>query len=210
MRDVFQRLEIPIEEVNMVQSQALLKLKSGEIAATVLVAGKPAQSMSRFTRADGLAFLPIPYSSALSADFLPTELTHDDYPDMIAEGQSVKTIADGAVLIAYNWAKDNERYHRVETFVNAFFSRIAEFQKPPHHPKWGEVNLNTNIEGWKRLEPAQKWLNEHFSTASLDERARFETFVNSQRVSGTALASEPRGEVLFQEFLNWRRNRKPQ
>ena len=47
---------------------------------------------------------------------------------MIAEGQSIKTIADGAVLIAYNWPKDNERYHRVETFVNAFFSRISEFK----------------------------------------------------------------------------------
>jgi uncharacterized protein len=212
MRDVFQRLNLQIEEVNMVQSQALLKLKSGEIAATVLVAGKPADSLARFTRADGLAFLPIPYNSALSADFLPAELTHDDYPDMIAEGQSVKTIADGAVLIAYNWAKDNERYHRVETFVNAFFSHIAEFQKPPHHPKWREVNLNANIEGWKRLEPAQRWLNEHFSTATLEERARFETYVNAQRVSGNnALASQPRpeGAALFEEFLNWKRNRKP-
>jgi hypothetical protein len=96
--------------------------------------------------------------------------------------------------------------------VNAFFSRIAEFQKPPHHPKWGEVNLNANIEGWKRLEPAQKWLNEHFSTASLEERQRFETYVNAQRVSGTALASQPRqeGEALFQEFLNWKRTRKAQ
>jgi len=34
------------------------------------------------------------------------------------------------------------------------------------------VNLNANIEGWKRLEPAQKWLNEHFSTATLEERQR--------------------------------------
>jgi TRAP-type uncharacterized transport system substrate-binding protein len=212
MRDVFQRLDLQIEEVNMVQSQALLKLKNGEIAATVLVAGKPAQSMSRFTRADGLAFLPIPYSAALSADFLPAELTHEDYPDMIAEGQSIKTIADGAVLIAYNWPKDNERYHRVETFVNAFFSKIAEFQKPPHHPKWAEVNLNVNVEGWKRLEPAQRWLNEHFSTATLEERQRFDTYVSSQRASSTTLASQPQrqeGEALFQEFLNWKRNRIP-
>jgi TRAP transporter TAXI family solute receptor len=136
MRDVLQRLDVKVEEVNMVQSQALLKLKDGEIAATVLVAGKPADSMSRLTRADGLAFLPIPYSAALTSDFLPAELTHEDYPDMIAEGQSVKTVADSAVLIAYNWQKNTERYHRVEMFVNAFFSKIAEFQKSPHHPKW--------------------------------------------------------------------------
>jgi uncharacterized protein len=204
MRDVFQRLDIKIEEVNLVQSQALLKLKDGEIAATVLVAGKPAQSMSRLTRADGLAFLPIPYNAALSTDFLPAELTHEDYPDMIPEGQSIKTVADSAVLIAYNWPKDSDRYRRVETFVNAFFSKIAEFQKPPHHAKWREVNLNSSVEGWNRLEPAQKWLDNHFNTATNEERARFQAYVNSRRVSELSQPSE----ALFQEFLQWKRARQ--
>ena len=210
MRDVFQRLDVKIEEVNLVQSQALLKLKNGEIAATVLVAGKPAQSMSRLALADGLKFLPIPYNSALSADFLPAELTHEDYPDMIPEGQTVETVADGAVLIAYNWPKNTDRYRRVETFVNAFFSKIAEFQKPPHHVKWREVNLNSTLEGWTRLEPAQKWLDNHFNTATAtdDDRARFQAYVNSQRASGSRVSdmSQPT-EALFQEFLQWRRTR---
>jgi len=209
MRDVFQRLDIKIEEVNMVQSQALLKVKNGEIAATVLVSGKPAQSMSRITLADGLKFLPIPYNSALSADFLPAELTHEDYPDMIAQGQSINTVADGAVLIAYNWPKNTDRYRRVETFVNAFFSKIAEFQNPAHHPKWGEVNLNSNLDGWNRLEPAQKWLDDHFNTATDEERARFQAYVNSRRASGAERVSELSRptEALYQEFLQWKRAR---
>ena len=41
-RDIFERLEIKAEEVNMGQADAFEKLKSGEIAATVLIAGKPA------------------------------------------------------------------------------------------------------------------------------------------------------------------------
>ena len=197
MRDVFQRLDIKVDEVNMVQSQALLKLKDGEIAATVLVAGKPADSMSRLTKADGLAFLPIPYSAALTSDFLPAELTHDDYPEMIAEGQSVKTVADSAVLIAYNWQKNTDRYHRVEMFVNAFFSKIGEFQKSPHHPKWREVNLNSSLEGWKRLEPAQTWLDNHFNTSANEERARLQ-----------AQAQVQANDALFQEFLQWKRSRQ--
>ena len=209
MRDVFQRLDIKIEEVNMVQSQALLKVKNGEIAATVLVSGKPAQSMSRITLADGLKFLPIPYNTALSADFLPAELTHEDYPDMIPQGQSINTVADGAVLIAYNWPKNTDRYRRVETFVNAFFSKIAEFQNPAHHPKWGEVNLNSNLDGWNRLEPAQKWLDDHFNTATDEERARFQAYVNSRRASGAERVSELSRptEALYQEFLQWKRAR---
>jgi len=209
MRDVFQRLDIKIEEVNMVQSQALLKVKNGEIAATVLVSGKPAQSMSRITLADGVKFLPIPYNSALSADFLPAELTHEDYPDMIPQGQSINTVADGAVLIAYNWPKNTDRYRRVETFVNAFFSKIAEFQNPAHHAKWGEVNLNSNLDGWNRLEPAQKWLDDHFNTATDEERARFQAYVNSRRASGAERVSELSRptEALYQEFLQWKRAR---
>src|SRR5215468_3694421 len=204
MRDVFQRLDIKIEEVNMVQSQALLKVKNGEIAATVLVSGKPAQSMSRITLADGVKFLPIPYNSALSADFLPAELTHEDYPDMIPQGQSINTVADGAVLIAYNWPKNTDRYRRVETFVNAFFSKIAEFQNPAHHAKWGEVNLNSNLDGWNRLEPAQKWLDDHFNTATDEERARFQAYVNSRRASGAERVSELSRPT---EFLQWKRAR---
>ena len=198
MRDVFKRLDINIEEVNMVQSTALLKLKDGEIAATVLVAGKPADTISRLTRADGLAFLPIPYTSALSTDFLPAELTHEDYPDMVAEGQSIKTVADSAVLISYNWPKDSDRYRRVDMFVNAFFSKIAEFQKPPHHVKWREVNLNSSLEGWKRLESAQKWLDNHFSVAAGVDRGQIQAQANQVQAN----------DALFQEFLQWKRARQ--
>ena len=50
MRDVFTRLGVEIQEVNLPQTLALEKVKSGEIAATVLVAGKPTLSMSRLRR----------------------------------------------------------------------------------------------------------------------------------------------------------------
>src|SRR5215813_13559973 len=155
MRDVFKRLGIEVQEVNLPQTLALEKVKTGEIAATVLVAGKPTLSMSQLRLSDGFKFIPIPYSKPLASDFLPTELTHDDYPDMIPAGQSVETIADSAVLIAYNWPKNTDRYRRVETFINTFFPRIAEFAQPPHHVKWREVNLGATLDGWTRLGSAQ-------------------------------------------------------
>jgi uncharacterized protein len=141
MRDVFKRLNIKIEEVSLTQAEAFEKLKRGEIAATVLIAGKPARSMTLLKGSDGLHFLPIPYTNALGGDYLPTALSHDDYPDMIRAGQSIDTIAVGAVLIAYNWPKNTERYRRVEKFINAFFPRISDFQRAPNHVKWREVNL---------------------------------------------------------------------
>ncbi len=64
IRDVFKRLGIKVEEVNLDQNQAFEKLKRGEIAATALIAGKPTPSMSRLRLADGFTFLKIPFTSA--------------------------------------------------------------------------------------------------------------------------------------------------
>jgi hypothetical protein len=77
----------------------------------------------------------------------------------------VETVAVGAVLIAYNWPKTNvDRYRRVQRFVEAFFPRITDFQRPPHHPKWREVNLAATLPGWTRFEAAQAWLDSHRQT----------------------------------------------
>jgi len=198
MRDVFKRLGINIVEVSLPQSLALEKLRNGEIAATVLVAGKPTLSMSRLRASDGYVFLPVPFTPTLNNDFVPAELTHDDYPDMIAPGQRIQTIGDGAVIIAYNWPTNTERYRRLEAFINVFFPRIDELQKPPHHPKWREVNLNSTIEGWTKLEAAQNWLNANVGLEMAEQRDRFERFLRSAKVNWMLSKEE-----LFQEFLRW-------
>jgi len=210
MRDVFKRLGIEIQEVNMPQIQALEKVKSGDIAATVLVAGKPSLSMSRLRLSDGIKFVPIPYTPPLRADFLPTELTHDDYPDMIPAGQTVETIADSAVLIAYNWPKNTERYRRVEIFINTFFPRIGEFGQPPHHVKWREVNLASTLAGWTRLESAEAWLNSNREKAVAEERSQFKSFLSLRGISSQDRTAESnvQADRLFDDFLKWVRARE--
>jgi hypothetical protein len=94
---------------------------------------------------------------------------------MVPAGQTVETIADGAVLIAYNWPKNTDRYGRVETFINTFFPRIAEFAQPPHHLKWREVNLRATLAGWTRLESAEAWLNSNREKAVAEERSQFKS-----------------------------------
>jgi uncharacterized protein len=214
MRDLFKTFGIEVEEVSMSQVEALEKVKSGEIAATALIAGKPVRSMSKLARTEGLHLVPIPYPSQLIDDYLPATLTHDDYPDLIRAGETVDTVAVGAVLIAYNWPKTNiDRYRRVQRFVEAFFPKIAEFQKPPRHPKWREVNLTANLPGWTRFEVAQTWLdNQRIEPSSL--------IADKAAVSGGAVAAggsaarsanaaDPRQQprvdpALYQEFLRWR------
>jgi uncharacterized protein len=224
MRDLFKAFGIEVVEVSMSQVEALEKVKSGEIAATALIAGKPVRSMSRLTRADQLHLVPIPYASQLIGDYLPATLTHDDYPDMIAPGETVDTVAVGAVLIAYNWTKANaDRYRRVQRFVEAFFPKIAEFQKPPRHPKWREVNLAATLPGWQRFEAAQAWLDnqphleqEHLTVNDSNDTTKNEPVAVRQapaqaappatRPAGSAERSVPAraDPALYQEFLKWR------
>ena len=204
MRDVFKRLNIKIEEVSLTQAEAFEKLKRGEIAATVLIAGKPARSMTLLKGSDGLHFLPIPYTNALGGDYLPTALSHDDYPDMIRAGQSIDTIAVGAVLIAYNWPKNTERYRRVEKFINAFFPRISDFQRAPNHVKWREVNLASTLAGWNQFEPAESWISSHRSPTGPDaQRTRFTEFLESRGIHESDNPAQT--EQLFQDFLKWNR-----
>src|SRR3954469_5402338 len=86
-RDIFERLGIKAEEVNMGQADAFEALKRGEIAATILIAGKPAGSMGKLKAADGFRILPMVYAKPLQNDYLPATLSSDDYPGLIAPGQ---------------------------------------------------------------------------------------------------------------------------
>ena len=95
------------------------------------------------------------------------------------------------------------RVCRPQRFVEAFFPNIGELQKPPHHPKWREVNLAATLPGWTRFEAAQQWLDSqpgqtqrnipNNSGAPADQTAA---------TDGVRSASST--EQLFQEFLMWR------
>jgi TRAP transporter TAXI family solute receptor len=201
-RDIFEKLGIKPEEVNMGQADAFEALKKGEIAATILIAGKPTGSTAKLKAADGFRILPVAYAKPLQADYLPTTLTNDDYPGLIGPGQKVETVAVSAVLIAFNWPKGTDRYRRIQKFVENFFPRLAEFQKAPRHPKWREANLAGVLPGWKRFEGAEEWLRKRERVAQ-GEREQFDQFLAGRREKAAALPSEER-DRLFQEFLQWK------
>ena len=201
-RDIFRRLGVKAQEVNMGQGDAIEKLKTGEIAATILIAGKPTGLMGKLQAADGYKFLTVPYSKPLQADYLPAVLGHGDYPAMVAEGHDVNTIAVSAVLIAYNWPRDSDRYRRIAKFIEVFFPKLAEFQKTPHHPKWRETNLAAVLPGWKRFPAAEEWLATNRRPAATNTREQFDQFLAAKSAAGEPGGADERGQ-LFQDFLKW-------
>ncbi len=209
---IFDYLDIPVDVVNMGQADAFEAIRRGEIAATVLIAGKPSGAFSRL-QADPSTYklINVPYAQALQEEYLPAVLTHADYPNLIPEGEQIETVAASAVLAVFNWAPDSERYRRVARFTRSFFENFDKFLQKPRHPKWKEVNLAATLPGWVRFGAAQEILdNAPATTASTatqeqlkQEFNRFLSNLPGSTPTGAAL-SEERREALFRRFLEWR------
>jgi TRAP transporter TAXI family solute receptor len=161
---LFETLGVQPGFTNDNQGLALEKLKRGEIAALVYVAGKPASLFAGLGSDSGLHFLAISATPSLLETYLPAELDSAQYPQLVPSGETVDTIAVGAVMAVYAWQPQQERYGKVARFVDAFFSRFPSFRQPPQHPKWQEVNLGATLPGWTRFPAAQDWLRVHSLT----------------------------------------------
>ena len=204
---VFERLGIKPNFVYVEQRIAMEKMKAGEIDAVIAVGGKPYKSVSNFKDdRDRFHLVPVDYAKPLQNDYLPATLTAKDYPNLISEQeQQVDTIAVPAVLAAYNWAPNTERYRKLTLFVDAFFTKFPTFQKPPFHPKWKEVSLSAPLADWQRFPAAKQWLDQHGIEPVA--RNRFEEFVKQAPAAAKLQQSPTDKEALFKQFQAWEAER---
>jgi TRAP-type uncharacterized transport system substrate-binding protein len=201
-RLIFELLGIKAQEINVGQADGYQMVKSGQIAATVLIAGKPTGAFGKFKLEPGMTLLPVPYTEALEQDYLPAKLLNEDYPGLIPAGSSVNTVAIPSVLAVYNWPRDTDRYRRVAQFVNAFFSKLPEFQKAPRHVKWKETNLSATLRGWTRFPAAEEWL-----AKNAERQAAAPVVIDPAIVRAQAAKAAPNNlaeqERLYQQFMEW-------
>src|SRR5271170_492301 len=198
---VFERLGMKPNVVYIEQRIALEKLSKGEIDAVIVVGGKPYKSVSAF-KDDRFHLVNVDYDKPLQGDYLPATLTAADYPNLISKDeQKVDTIAVPAVLAAYNWAPNTDRYRKIATFVDAFFTKFPTFQNPPFHPKWKEVSLSAPLAGWNRLPAAQQWLDTHGIQPIA--RTKFDEFLKQNPAAAKNAQSEADKDALFRQFQAW-------
>src|ERR1700681_3659507 len=218
---VFNALNIPVQRSYYDNDEALKRLMSGDISAMIILTGAPQVTLAKVKKDDGVHFLPLDQDSLQShdlrelfANYLPAEMTHEMYPNLIADGTTVPTIANRALLVAYTWPENSPRYKKVAKFVDAFFSKIDQFNNPSRHPKWREVNLSAEMPGWVRFKPAAEWLAAHRNQAvsanpdstlgqsSPELRLAFEQFMqNYASSSGRKTLSTKEREMLFSRFM---------
>ena len=205
---LFDALKVKVEVTSYGQATALEKLKSGQIAAMAFVTGKPATLFSGLRAQDGLHFVAVPLKGEMASSYIPARLTAEDYPALMTQG-AVDTVAVGAVLVVANLAPDSERYRNAANFVEAFFTQFPKLLEAPHHPKWSEVNLATELSGWRRFAPADAWIkrNGPASAVAMNEDQMRDIFVKfldeRSKVSGNATLSGEQKDQLFAQFKRW-------
>jgi branched-chain amino acid transport system substrate-binding protein len=194
--NVFERLGIKPHLLYIEPRIALEMLRKGEIDAIIAVEGKPLQWLGQVTDSN-LHLVPVEYDRPLRDEYLPAQLSSEDYPNLISSSAPVGTIAAEAVLASYNWQVGSDRYHRVALLVEQLFAHMAQLQRPPFHPKWQELAPLAPVAGWTRFNAAQEWVNRNTPVASA--------------VTAGALGSHatiPQDDpALYREFLEWKANR---
>jgi hypothetical protein len=211
-RSIFSRLNVKCTfDVQTDDTLALQKVVNGEADAWIVSTGKVMPIARNLKNEDGrLHLVDIPYDNRLQDLYLPSTFTSNEYPNLIPQGQKVETLAASTMLISYNWPENSDRYRRVAKFIDAFFSKIDEFDKPPRHPKWREASISATIPGWQRFKAAQDWLDlhQHSAASAATESEEFKQFLSQQNGTSRGRLSDAELVKLYDAFLEWKRNQR--
>jgi len=183
-------------------ARAIQKLIDGESDAYITSTGKVFPLARAIKNEDRrLHLVPIPYDPRLLDLYLPTTLSGEEYPNLLAPGEKIDTVATSVLLATFNWPEDGERYRRTAKFVDAFFSKFDEFHKPPRHPKWAEASIGIKIPGWERFKAADDWIAQHAAPKTA-ERESFEQFLAANRPD---IGTPEKKAAVFRQFLEWQK-----
>jgi TRAP-type uncharacterized transport system substrate-binding protein len=156
---IFSRLGVEVEKMFVPHPVALEQMRRGEIAGVVFVTSKPVDAFVKGKWEEGFKFLPVDYGSKFEDYYLASYLDSNDYPNLIAKGERVATIAVPTILASFNWRPGTPRYLRVARFVDELFSHVDKLRSPGFDPKWKDVNPATRVPGLERFQAAQEWLD---------------------------------------------------
>jgi TRAP-type uncharacterized transport system substrate-binding protein len=208
-RLIFDRLGIAPQYVQVDQPTALSQLKSGDIAAAIIVGGRPIKALTDLAGEGRFRLVPILYEPALQDIYLPTKLNSTDYADLIGAGDTVPSVAVGTLLTAAEAPEGSSRYRKLQRFSSSFFSNFAALRDPARHPKWREVNIAARVSGWTRFRPAQDWLDGKSSIAEARSAGAAPGASPAvDEVAPTGVETDDAQQKLYEEYRAWKRARE--
>lgn len=189
---------------------ALEQVRKGEVAAVVYSGEAGAAPIRGLEPGEALKLLPLPIDDSLSDTYGPATLTAADYPNLLAEGETLETLQFGSVMVVYDWESDTERYQTVARFTEKLFDSLEQLRQPERNAAWQAFDPAAEVPGWTRFKPAEDWLAAHPKIiaeaqkgALTDLQTAFQTFMEQEsEEAGRKLQAEDT-ERLFKAFLSW-------
>ena len=131
--------------------------------------------------------------------YVPSDFSSDEYPNLIAAGETVETVAASVLLVALNFPEKTERYQRVAKFVDALFSRIDELSNRRATRNGRRRALLRSYLGGSGLRPRRTG-----STIGVNKTTRLRKgrLPNSR----TFLAHEGRSDLSHEDLRNYSRS----
>lgn len=195
---IFEAAGIPVRPTRFDHELALAKLRAGEIAAMIVVGGKPVPLLAELGWDETLHFVPVDLSQAVAGLYAPATLDHLDYA-LVPEGISIPTVSVDTLLVSYAWDPSKAQFGKVANFVTALFSQLDRLQQPERHPKWHQVNIRETYPDWTRFRTASEWLDQ--APAPTIPLADLESAFAAFLADRSSPADSK--NVLFREFLKW-------
>jgi uncharacterized protein len=217
-RTLMMLLDVKPEYVHAEWKAGVDMVRSGEAVAMIY----PTRKVSSFLRGlegEQLQLLPLTGTPATQKTYEATELTAEEYPNLISAGQTVRTLQLATGLVGFNWSPNHERYKHLAKFTTALFESLDELAKPPRHEVWRQINVDAPLLGWSRFAPAQEWVSRTAAQRGLRARllarlggnrellSQFDVFAKFMRRGEGRRASDEELLNDFEEFLSWRGTR---
>ena len=151
-RLVLRMLGVRASAVFLGTSESIDSLKRGEIEAMFYVGPAPSPILSHILAEDSLRLANVTYSDAFQGIYNPAEITAETYPDLVQD-KYIETISVPTILAVYNkFPPTSARYKNLVAFTDAFLATVPRLGQPPRHPKWREIDLTANVDGWTQFE----------------------------------------------------------
>ena len=189
------------------------KLKTGELAATILIAGKPTGLMGKLRAAQGLRFLPVAFAKPLQADYLPAVLSHADYPGMVEAGarrqhhrgqRGADLLTTGRAIQIAIGASPNSSDGSFRNWPICKSRRIIRNGARPISPPCCRAGHRFPAADGM----AQAASSRRSRQLAGDARSNSINFWPARAAAATPATDADR-DRLFQEFLNWQAHERP-
>lgn len=217
---LFKSMKIDVRIVYEEEAAGRQKLRKGEVAAVAFGATPPFPALEKAGPEENLHLVPIsedglPDFALLLQRYQQAKLRHQDYPNLIPPGEYVPTIAVEAVLVVHAWPANNPRHQLKQKFVGMLFDHFDALRLPARHPRWRDVNISTDLQGWTRFRPAQDWLDSKrnaqgggiMASAIVDDdpivKAAFDKFMSDYSKATGKPVDEKQKDELYPRFIEW-------